>query len=129
MSAITGSGDRRTIVLSAAASSFFGTATRTSSQPADASAAICAVVASTSCVGVSVIDWTATGAPPPIVTLPTLTRYRLPTAASVTAGFKTEPSPGGRGREAPHRPYSRADRAALLRRAAAGRTRGFPHER
>ena len=35
---------------SASASSSFGTATRTISQPADASAAICAVVASTSCV-------------------------------------------------------------------------------
>ena len=38
----------------------------------DASAAICAVVAGTSWVGVSVIDWTTTGAPPPIATLPTL---------------------------------------------------------
>ena len=54
--------DRR----SASASSVFGTAQRTSSQPAEASAAICAVVASTSRVGVSVIDWTTTGAPPPI---------------------------------------------------------------
>ena len=45
MSAMTGSGDRRTIVESAAASSFFGTATRTISHPAEASAAICAVVA------------------------------------------------------------------------------------
>ena len=71
MSAITGSGDRRTIVGSASASSVFGTATRTTSQPADASAAICAVVASTSCVFVSVIDCTTTGAPPPIVTPPT----------------------------------------------------------
>ena len=66
MSAITGSGERRTIRGSASASSSFGTATRTISQPAEASAAICAVVASTSCVFVSVIDWTTTGAPPPI---------------------------------------------------------------
>ena len=72
MSAITGNGERRTIVGSAAASSFFGTATRTISQPAEASAAIWAVVASTSCVFVSVIDCTTTGAPPPIATLPTL---------------------------------------------------------
>src|SRR5205809_7409984 len=72
MSAMTGIGARRTIFGSAAASPFFGTATRTISQPADASAAICAVVASTSCVLVSVIDWTTTGAPPPIVTPPTL---------------------------------------------------------
>src|SRR6266511_640030 len=72
MSAITGIGDSRTSLGSAAASSFFGTATRAISQPAEASAAICAVVASTSCVFVSVIDCTATGAPPPIFTLPTV---------------------------------------------------------
>ena len=72
MSAMTGSGDRRTIFGSASASSVFGTATRTTSQPADASAAICAVVASTSCVFVSVIDCTTTGAPPPIATPPTV---------------------------------------------------------
>jgi hypothetical protein len=40
MSAITGSGERRTICFSASASSIFGTAQRTTSQPADASAAI-----------------------------------------------------------------------------------------
>ena len=71
MSAITGMGDRRTIRDSASASSVFGTAQRTTSQPAEARAAICAVVASTSCVFVSVMDWTATGAPPPIFTPPT----------------------------------------------------------
>src|SRR5579862_1194060 len=71
MSAITGIGERRTMRGSASASSSFGTATRTTSHPADASAAICAVVASTSCVFVSVIDCTTTGAPPPIVTPPT----------------------------------------------------------
>src|SRR3954451_9097399 len=71
MSAITGSGESRTMRGSASASSSFGTATRTISQPAEASAAICAVVASTSCVFVSVIDWTATSAPPPIATPPT----------------------------------------------------------
>src|SRR5205809_2618868 len=71
MSAMTGIGARRTIFGSAAASPFFGTATRTISHPADASAAICAVVASTSCVLVSVIDWTTTAAPPPIATPPT----------------------------------------------------------
>ena len=64
MSAITGIGERRTMSGSAFASSRFGTATRTISQPADARAAICAVVASTSCVFVSVIDWTTTGARP-----------------------------------------------------------------
>jgi hypothetical protein len=72
MSAMTGIGERRTIFRSASASSIFGTAHRTISQPADTRAAICAVVAGTSWVGVNVIDWTTTGAPPPISTLPTL---------------------------------------------------------
>jgi hypothetical protein len=40
MSAITGIGERRTIFGSASASSLFGTATRTISQPAEASEAI-----------------------------------------------------------------------------------------
>ena len=57
---------------SASASSFFGTATRTISQPAETSSPIWAIVASTSCVFVSVIDCTTTGAPPPIGTFPTL---------------------------------------------------------
>ncbi len=68
---MTGIGESRTISGSASASSFFGTATRTSSHPAEARAAICAVVAVTSCVFVSVMDWTTTGAPPPRGTLPT----------------------------------------------------------
>src|SRR5215211_8401606 len=71
MSAITGIGLSRTMRLSASASSDFGTAHRTTSQPAEARAAIWAVVASTSRVSVSVIDWTTTGAPPPSGTLPT----------------------------------------------------------
>src|SRR6185295_13547387 len=71
MSAITGIGDSLTSFGSASASSVFGTAQRTTSQPADASAAIWAVVASTSCVFVRVIDCTTTGAPPPMVTPPT----------------------------------------------------------
>ena len=78
MSAITGRGENRTILESASASSIFGTAHRTTSQPADARAAICAVVASTSCVFVNVIDWTTTGAPPPIATSPTRICARLP---------------------------------------------------
>ena len=82
MSAITGIGEKRTIRGSASASSSFGTATRTISQPALASAAICAVVAGTSCVFVSVIDWTTTGAPPPIWTPPTLTERSLATGRS-----------------------------------------------
>ncbi len=71
MSAMIGTGEKRTIFESASASSVFGTATRTISQPALASAATCAVVASTSCVFVVVIDCTTTGAPPPILTPPT----------------------------------------------------------
>src|SRR6266508_25817 len=72
MSAITGIGERRTIRGRASASAVFGTATRTTSQPAEASAAIWAVVASTSCVFVRVMDCTTTGALPPIATPPTL---------------------------------------------------------
>src|SRR2546421_847710 len=79
MSAITGIGEKRTIFGSASASSLFGTATRTISQPALARAAICAVVASMSCVFVSVIDWTTGAAPPPIRTPPTLTERSLAT--------------------------------------------------
>ena len=80
---MTGSGESRTILPSASASSVFGTATRTISQPAEARAAICAVVASTSCVFVSVIDWTTTGAPPPIFTPPTLIWRSLAIDSSV----------------------------------------------
>src|SRR3954464_6497969 len=88
MSAMTGIGEKRTILASASASSVFGTAQRTTSQPADASAAIWAVVASTSCVFVRVIDCTTTGAPPPIGMPPTLIWCRLAIArVSVTAGL------------------------------------------
>ena len=93
MSAITGIGEKRTIRGSASASSSFGTATRTISQPADASAAICAVVASTSCVFVSVIDWTTTGAPPPIVTPPTWIWRSLATDCQSSQGGLREPEP------------------------------------
>src|SRR4051812_45807914 len=86
MSAMTGIGEKRTIRGSASASSDFGTATRTTSQPAPASAAICAVVAGTSCVFVSVIDCTTTGAPPPIRTPPTLTDRSLLTGGSYRGG-------------------------------------------
>ena len=87
MSAMTGIGDRRTIFGSAAASSFFGTATRAISQPADARAAIWAVVASTSWVFVSVIDCTTTGAPPPIFTPPTVICRSLATALRLPRRF------------------------------------------
>ena len=89
---MTGTGERRTIFGSASASSIFGTATRTISQPADASAAICAVVASTSCVFVSVIDCTTTGAPPPIFTPPTeICRSLAIRGQSSQAGFGGHP--------------------------------------
>ena len=73
MSAITGIGDCATIVRSASASRSRGTATRTMSAPASATRRICAIVAVRSAVSVLVIVWTATGAPPPIGTVPTMT--------------------------------------------------------
>src|SRR5206468_11638104 len=87
MSAITGIGERRTSLGRASASSVFGTATRTISQPAEASAAIWAVVASTSCVLVRVIDCTTTGAPPPIGMPPTLIWCRLAIANQSNRGL------------------------------------------
>ena len=65
MSAITGICDLRAISGSASASSCDGTATRTISQPAAVSSAICCSVLFTSAVTVVVIDCTDTGAPPP----------------------------------------------------------------
>ena len=73
MSATTGIGERRAIAGSASASSWDGTATRTMSQPAAVSSAICCSVASTSAVGVVVMDCTETGASPPTGTAPTRT--------------------------------------------------------
>src|SRR5262249_20952296 len=95
MSAMTGIGESRMIFGRAAASSFFGTATRAISQPADASAAIWAVVASTSCVFVSVIDCTTTGAPPPIFTPPT----EICRSLATRLGYP--PSPG----DSPYQPF------------------------
>ncbi len=57
----------------AAAASSRSTVMRTSSDPARASAATWATVASMSAVSVLVIDWTTTGAPPPTLTSPTIT--------------------------------------------------------
>ncbi len=71
MSAITGTRERSTSSGSASASGSPGTATRTRSTPASTSRSIWAIVASTSCVFVVVIDWTVTGEPPPIGTPPT----------------------------------------------------------
>src|SRR5439155_1993262 len=59
----------------AAAASSSGTAIRTISHPASTISSIWRIVASTSVVSVFVIDCTATGAPPPIATLPTITCF------------------------------------------------------
>lgn len=52
-----------------------GTAHRTMSQPASSSSLICFTVAFTSRVNVFVMDWTATGLPPPMTTRPILTAF------------------------------------------------------
>ncbi len=57
----------------AAAASSRSTVMRTSSEPARASAATCFTVPATSAVSVLVIDCTTMGAPPPTLTLPTMT--------------------------------------------------------
>src|SRR6186997_624302 len=85
MSAMIGTGLRYTSFVSASASSDFGTATRTISQPAEARSAICAIVAPTSYVFVRVIDCTTTAAPPPIATPPTRIWRSLAIAESLTA--------------------------------------------
>ncbi len=72
MSAITGICDFVAMAGSASASSVDGHATRTMSQPAAVSSAICWSVVFTSEVSVVVIDCTETGASPPTSTLPTL---------------------------------------------------------
>ncbi len=69
---MTGIGDSRTIVFSASTSFSRGTATRTRSAPASATRRIWSIVACRSAVSVLVIVCTATGAPPPIGTPPTL---------------------------------------------------------
>ena len=73
MSAITGIGESRTIVLSASTSLSRGTATRTRSAPASATRRIWSIVAVRFAVSVFVIVWTTTGAPPPTWTPPTFT--------------------------------------------------------
>ena len=65
MSAMTGICDFAAIAGSASASSSDGHATRTMSQPAAVSSAICCSVALTSAVSVVVIDWTEICASPP----------------------------------------------------------------
>ena len=71
MSAMTGILLLRAISGRASASSWLGQATRTMSQPAAVSSAICCRVALTSAVSVVHIDCTEIGAPPPTATRPT----------------------------------------------------------
>ena len=71
MSAITGIGDFLAMMGSASASSWEGHATRTMSQPAALSSAICCNVALMFVVGVVVIDCTLTGKSDPTPTEPT----------------------------------------------------------
>ena len=70
MSATTGIVDFAAMADSASASSQWGTATRTISQPDATNDAICWSVASTFAVFVMVMDWTRMGASPPTVTSP-----------------------------------------------------------
>ncbi len=86
MSAMTGICDFFAMAGSASASSDVGTATRTMSQPAVVSSAICCSVALMSVVGVVVIDWMLIGASPPTATLPTWILRDLRRGASVGAG-------------------------------------------
>ncbi len=80
MSAITGIGESRTIIGQCGRVLVLRYRHTHDLAPAEASAAICAVVAVTSWVFVSVIDWTATGAPPPTATFPTRIWTLLATA-------------------------------------------------
>ena len=86
MSATTGICDFFAIAGSASASSWLGQATRTMSQPAAVSSAICCSVEFTSAVRVVVIDCTDTGAPPPTGTEPTMIWRLLRRSASTGGG-------------------------------------------
>src|SRR5699024_4771766 len=93
MSAITGIGDFAAIAGSASASSWRGHATRTMSQPAAVSSAICCSVALMSCVGVVVIDCTVIGASPPTWMSPSLTLRVFRRGASTGGGCLTDGIP------------------------------------
>src|SRR5947207_13322617 len=93
MSAITGIGERSTIVLRASTSWSRGTATRTRSAPASATFSICSIVASRLAVSVLVIVCTATGAPPPIGTPPTFIWRFEGTEPVYETGYGADPSP------------------------------------
>ena len=74
MSATTGKGDRSHTAWNTSRLERCGMAMRTISQPACASASICARFAATSVAGAFSMDCTTTGAPPPSGTEPTDTR-------------------------------------------------------
>src|SRR5690349_17476721 len=86
MSAMTGICECLAISGRASASSWLGQATRTMSQPAAVSSAICCSVVLTSAVSVVVIDCTEIGASPPTSTLPTLIWRVLRRGASTGGG-------------------------------------------
>jgi hypothetical protein len=86
MSAITGICDFAAIAGSASASSWLGQATRTMSQPAAVSSAICCNVALTSEVSVVVMDWTEMGCSDPTPTGPTWSCRVFRRGARVGAG-------------------------------------------
>src|SRR3954469_473276 len=95
MSAITGSWLFLAIADSASASSWLGQATRTMSQPAAVSWAICCRVALTSEVSVVVIDCTEIGASPPTATEPTLIWRDFLRGASTGGGAAGMPNATG----------------------------------
>ena len=88
-SATTGRGDCSHTAANASRQPLRGMAMRTISQPAWASASICARLAATSSAGALSIDCTATGAPPPKGTSPTMTR-RVDSFGLTAPGIRPE---------------------------------------
>ena len=95
MSAITGIGDFFAMIGSASASTVFGHATRTISQPDAVSCAICCSVPFTSWVLVVVMDCTAMGYSDPTPTFPTISCRVLRRGANTGAGASGRPRPMG----------------------------------
>src|SRR5438309_955981 len=102
MSAITGTVACSAICFSARASSQCGTATRTMSTPAATSDAICCSVAFTSEVFVVVIDWTETGASPPISTDPSLIFLDVLRSASIMVSIAVRRRRGSSAEDVEH---------------------------
>src|SRR5690349_14126044 len=116
MSATTGIWLLRAIAGSASASSWLGQATRTMSQPAAVSSAICCRVEFTSAVSVVVIDCTLIGASPPTSTEPTLI------LREGRRGARTGGGAAGMPRETLMRPVSPAAGPAEARPSSAAET-------